>query len=161
MRLFSCLVFLFISNLLFSQNVTCKWIRADSGPVYLDTLVIEPSSIHIRPTVAFDYDPVTQLFSPGISNFDSVFVCYRILNPTIFPTFRNRDIATYENSQEDRQIGTLVGPQTELFDFGADIQRSGAISRGVTFGNRQNLFVNSVLNLQMRGKLSDNMNIEA
>ena len=160
-RLFSCLFLLLLSNLLFSQNVRCKWVYPGENPVYLDTLVIEPSSIHARPTVPFDYDPVTQLLSASMSGVDSVFICYRILSPDVFPTLRNRDIATYENLDEDRQFGTSFEPPAELFDFGSDIRKAGAISRGITFGNRQNLFVNSALNLQMRGKLSDKMNLEA
>ena len=165
MRLSSCLVLLLFSNLLFSQNVKCKWIRSDSGSVHLDTLVIEPSSIQVGSSAHFDYDPVTQLFalinSNSNSNSDSVLVCYRVLNPDIFPILLNRDIATYENSQEDKRIGTSFELPDDLFDFGSDIQKSGAISRGITFGNRQNLFVNSALNLQMNGKLSDDLNIEA
>src|SRR5690606_2971291 len=38
---------------------------------------------------------------------------------------------------------------------------SGNLSRGISFGNSQNVFVNSSLNLQMEGQLTENLHIRA
>lgn len=96
-----------------------------------------------------------------VTDLDSVFVCYRVLPRDLLPTLKNRDLSTYDQEfLPDRVAEQSLGTYP-LFDFGSDIQKAGYISRGITFGNRQNLFVNSTLNLQMQGAISDNMNIEA
>lgn len=43
----------------------------------------------------------------------------------------------------------------------ADLNRRGSLSRGITFGNGQDVVVNSNLNLQLTGKLGDNLNLVA
>lgn len=55
---------------------------------------------------------------------------------------------------------TPILREEEVFSFSA-IESYGAITRGVTFGNRQNLFVNSSLNLQMDGMLTEDLNVSA
>src|SRR5690606_30127751 len=58
-------------------------------------------------------------------------------------------------------------PASEAFDFREEIfpttnlNKSGSLTRGISFGNTQNVFVNSSLNLQMEGQLTDDLNIRA
>jgi len=42
-----------------------------------------------------------------------------------------------------------------------NITKTGSITRGVSFGNRQDVFVNSTLNLQMEGQLTESVNLRA
>lgn len=93
---------------------------------------------------------------------DSVQVCYRVLSSLLTQTYAARDIALYDESG-DAPVFVPSGPpieKEEIFEF-SGVEKYGAITRGVSFGNRQNLFVNSSLNLQMDGKLDDNLFISA
>ena len=48
----------------------------------------------------------------------------------------------------------------DLFD-NETLQRNGSISRGITFGNNQNLVLNSSFNLQLAGKLNETFSVVA
>ncbi|WP_338814027.1 hypothetical protein V9L05_01085 [Bernardetia sp. Wsw4-3y2] len=45
--------------------------------------------------------------------------------------------------------------------FSSNLQKAGSITRGVSVGNRQDVFVNSNLNLQLEGKLTDEIELTA
>ena len=95
---------------------------------------------------------------------DSVKVCYKVFPYDLYREVKNQTKTT-QDSLAQKQIVTrkttdLIDHREELFST-EKIYKSGAISRGISFGNRQDIFVNSVLNLQMEGKLSDDLNIRA
>ncbi|MER2995952.1 hypothetical protein ABS362_00255 [Pontibacter populi] len=92
---------------------------------------------------------------------DSVLICYRVLPLNLTkPAFR-RDITKLDMSsfnkgfyQED------ITTREEIFRT-PGLNKTGSISRGISFGNTQNVFVNSALNLQLDGKLTDEISITA
>ncbi len=97
---------------------------------------------------------------------DSIEVCYSVL-PKVFSTTYQSDTTRYYDSaalftaqKKMSKSSEYSGTREELFDMG-DLSRSGQISRGISTGNTQNLSVNSSLNLNLEGKLSDDLNIRA
>lgn len=129
----------------------------------LDTLPVEPASISSAYSFVFDSKKKTLEVSAPL---DSVRVCYRVLSKWLTTPLVGRDLSQYETlSLGGERENTGETPngyieKEELFDFGG-INKYGAITRGVSFGNRQNVFVNAALNLQMNGQLDDNLFVTA
>ncbi len=121
--------------------------------------MIEPESIRVSGN--YQWVDSTQMILVNSSQ-PTVEVCYRVLSNLLTKTYQNRNIETYDDSRPDDFIEkqkTRV-EREELFELGG-VNRYGTISRGISFGNRQSLFVNSTLNLQMDGQLDDNLFISA
>ncbi|WP_157593010.1 hypothetical protein [Rufibacter tibetensis] len=120
------------------------------------TQVFRPDSIAKDSSGAF-----SARFSKKEPQIDSVLVCYRVLPLNVAAPSFKRDIRTWDSSSFERSY--VFNPATsreEIFKT-PGLNKTGSISRGVSIGNTQNVFVNSALNLQLEGKLTDEINITA
>ena len=140
------------------SNLRCKTIPTNAA-VKLDSILIEPGSIQL--SASYEWADSTQTIIVSDASKPSVEVCYRVLSTLVTKTYESRSLITYDDSKTVESIkrNTPIEKE-ELFDFGG-VTKYGAISRGISFGNRQSLFVNSTLNLQMDGQLDDNLFISA
>lgn len=145
----------------------CRWLKPESSWQQLDSLSVLPASIRLPESdslAALSYE-----LNSGMIRFDSaawpdsVLVCYRRLPYALHKSYYNRSLAVYDSSalyESPVREPPALYLKEEL--FAADsLEKSGSISRGISFGNRQNVFVQSALNLQLDGKLSDRINIRA
>ncbi|WP_026463106.1 hypothetical protein [Adhaeribacter aquaticus] len=172
----------------FSQTASkrCKWIKLTTTPFVLDTLTIVPGSITMAGAGAanfsFDYNPATDQFTllpvnkpinkpdslvtdslaQVIHAVDSVLVCYRVLPLNLANTRYKRKLSRADSlfMREPFYTETLATKKEEIFST-PGLNKTGTVTRGISVGNRQNVFVNSALNLQLEGKLSDEINITA
>ena len=96
---------------------------------------------------------------------DSLLLCYRTFSVRFDrPVARRTLLADYDSTarfKDDRMA------ELPAFDFREEIfpstnlYKSGSLTRGISFGNTQNVFVNSALNLQLEGDIAENLKIRA
>src|SRR5690554_1978241 len=82
-----------------------------------------------------------------------------------FPDFLTQNYSVYDpkrivENEEGMLYSAEVAPTKKFVPF-EGLNTSGSISRGITVGNNQNAVTNSSLDLQITGKLSDQVNIRA
>ncbi len=154
----------------------CRYLRLALGHdttsfVLSDTLTIVPASVTAQgQAVAYDARlDRYQLVRPaprdslGAPRPDSVLLCYRVLPVSLGLAryrrprglmdtldFRDRPMLRVEDFSQKEQILSTPG-----------ISKTGNLSRGISFGNTQNVFVNSALNLQLEGQLTENIRLTA
>jgi hypothetical protein len=174
-------VLLLLSSSGFSQQLSNLRKKAlslskSADTLKLDSLSIIPGSLKLNynktsslDTTCYKVDEVngriillrTELKNKNI-NPDSLVVSYRVFPYSFSQTLQHKDNTVVHPTQYGQQQAFFyqVGQNNpnDPLDMGT-LSKSGSISRGITFGNSQNLSVNSNLNLQLAGKLSNNVNI--
>jgi hypothetical protein len=162
---------------LFSNNRR-KYIVVSSDTLQLDSLSIIPQSLILTDTVgnvlAADLYQVNpeggQVILSEKLRSESTFNNTRLVaNYKVFPflfsrTYQHKDSKVFQPDESGR-INPFVytGEENKKTDFFASegLNKSGSISRGVAFGNNQDVVLNSNLNLQLSGKLTDKISILA
>ncbi|MCB2378220.1 hypothetical protein LGH70_11535 [Hymenobacter sp. BT635] len=154
----------------------CRWVPLTPGRdttrfALRDSLTVVPSSVSVLGrSVAYDsrrgqYQLVRPAPAPdsmGIIRPDSVLVCYRVLPMQLAaPRFRRPRGLMDSVSFGRRTFGYQDFAVKEQILNTPGISKTGNLSRGVSFGNTQNVFVNSSLNLQLDGKLTDDITLTA
>ena len=145
-------------------NKRCKKIQASQGMIQLDTLTVDPASIVTDGSFDFHYDVNTGSIQFNDTQSDQVEVCYRVFPLNFSDEYATHTLEEYDSTVASRPIEvqtTYYKPEREQIFQVEGIQKTGSISRGVSFGNNQNAIINSSLNLQLDGKLADDLNIRA
>ena len=158
---------------LYSQdfsNIIKKVINLPTGILQLDTLSIIPSSFllydknkELIDTNLFiiDYQKSKIIFKDTI--FDKVFVEYKTLPYSFDKQYFNKDTSIIVPKLQNYQNTQRYSATNNIEDFipSQTINKQGNISRGISFGNNQDLSLNSKLNLQLSGKINDDISIVA
>lgn len=154
-----------------AQGQTCRRIPL-SDTLRLDSLTVLPESIRFpeletAPEFRLAPDGKTLLFSRPFST-DSALICYQTLALDLSSPLFRRSQAAYDSgvySPQDSLGGQSTDfiyaqPREEIF-ASSGIRKSGSLSRGLSFGNRQDVFVNSNLNLQLEGEITEGLELSA
>ncbi|OWP64422.1 hypothetical protein CDA63_03325 [Hymenobacter amundsenii] len=163
----------------------CAWVRLapDRDTTFFglrDTLTVVPASVSMNGrSVAYDAGRDQYRFVRPTSRFpnpepgrpdivlargpDSVLVCYRVLPMQLSAAryLRPRSLLDSLRFWQRPVFGENDFSVKEQILSTPGINKTGNLSRGVSFGNAQNVFVNSSLNLQLEGKLTDDINLTA
>ena len=159
----------------FSQdlsNLRNKSLTINSDTIVLDSLSIVPGSLIlfsqnniVVPDSLYKID-----YATAIVTINSKLLAYNTkLNFAyrVFPV--NFSARNYNKNIDDfNKVGEIVRYSTSVktnrkFEFFNDnqINKSGNLSRGISFGNNRDAVINSNLNLQLSGKFNDKFNILA
>ncbi len=141
--------------------------RQDSA-VRLDRLIVIPSSLRItaHPTGetidSSSYQIANnRLYWQRLPHFDTVQVNYRILPYDLEQSFRHLDTSRISPAGDSLLLTyNPFSEQEPLIDF-KGLDYNGTFARGLSFGNNQDLVLNSSFNLQLAGDLGEGVEILA
>jgi hypothetical protein len=160
-----------------TDNMRLRIVEATADSLMLDTVSIIPGSVRLNlssgeqvPASAYRIDYAgavlvwqrSEILSLNLQGATFV-ITYRV-----FPFLFSRAVYHKEMKHTEPEIDGEAFPlfysygssADDIFSFGG-LSRSGNISRGLSFGNNQDIVVNSSLNLQLSGKLSEEVGILA
>ena len=150
------------------SNLRSKVLPVLSTPQELDSLTILPNTVEVTDLVSgqrifppkFSIENNRITFDSSLLRLPSSFVKarYRVLPFNLTVPIARIDTNTLKRDAGDRLIGVPYDPYGEeerplLPQRGLDY--NGNYTRGLSFGNNQNLVLNSQFNLQMAGNLGD------
>jgi len=160
------------------SNLREKYISTKIDTVQIDTLSIIQNTISITDgkgggidsaLYTIDYTNAILVWTDKL-NADPKYpegmelkISYRVFPYSFSKSYKHKDIKNIESDQSgtiNPFIYTYNRTKSDIFKL-EGLNKSGSISRGISFGNNQDVIVNSSLDLQLSGKLSNNINILA
>ena len=152
-----------------SQSYPTKKIAFSKDTISIEKFSLNDSFFEIKDAngtlidssfYTIDFQKGTLVFLKNVNTSDSLIVRY-----SKFPDFLTKIYSIYD---DDKVVANEAG---KLIVFRKDknskfkpfdgLNTSGSITRGITVGNNQNTVVNSNLDLQITGKISDKVSLRA
>lgn len=148
-------------------NLRTKWIHTSNDTIALDSVSIIPGTVsfHPMPSNIYFNEVDGRLFWESENKYDSIWIVYRTFSYDLYQSISHKDTLLINPAYEFDNIDNAFTyskseSQNELISLNG-LQKSGNLSRGILMGNNRNLSVNSNLNLQLAGKISEDVEILA
>ncbi len=146
-----------------------KTLPGKIGTYQLDSLSIYPNSFLIScgndpfGSEGFKLDHASGKITILKACSDSLTVSYRVLPMNLGKSYFKRDTTLLYSQDKGERDQFLVTNNYSIADAfgGSSLTKKGSISRGVTFGNNQDFGVNSSLNLELAGDVTNNLKLVA
>jgi len=174
MRILFTLFFFLLSFATFGQEKASNYKtikRAVKDSIKIDSVSINPSFFKLKTKAGKTIDSTKYSvdFSTSILKLkssvetDTIVIEYLRYPNFITKTYRQLDNSIIVKDSKARQKLFQIQNSNRKPDFTPfdGLTTSGSISRGVTIGNNQNSVLNSELDLQISGKLSDKVSLRA
>lgn len=166
-------IFCMLFSVTFSQERTnhyqTKKIPITKDTVFLESVSINPAFFSIKDKnqnkidstyYSINFQKASLVFNENFNAQDTLVVEY-----LKFPEFLTKKYSIYDEQKvvpnEAGAVYTIKEPNQNRFIPFEGLNTSGSISRGITVGNNQNTVVNSNLDLQITGKISEKVSIRA
>lgn len=148
-----------------AQNQSFKvkyWITGDT--LYPDSLPVIAGSIKVtglvdNSDVDIAYYPARLIYRGKLPRPDTIVVTYRTLSIELNQQFRNKMPSNQERFTEEIP-GYIPGTKKSISNENA-LNTAGNLSRGIGFGNAQDVAVNSNLNLRINGIIAGDVELLA
>ncbi len=151
------------------SNLRTRQVVLKDSILKLDTLSISPFDFKVSVNGALlnknDYtiDFANSILTYKHKERDTLTIVYRVLPVDLTKTYQNKDSLLFFKKEETTLNPirySLNSPTTDLFNA-RKLNKTGSLSRGVLFGSAQDLSLNSNLNLQLSGAISNDIEIMA
>ena len=174
---FLILIFIFFNIIVFSQNnigVLRKSITFIDDTLKLDSLSLVPNTVFlfsgagdkISPDKYYINYSKSLIINKGLPLNTEFIVSYRTFSINFDKKYFNKPLSlinddAIKKSSKKNKYYDFYNSDYYRFNNKSNLDKRGSISRGVSFGNNQDVIVNSNLNLQLSGKLTDDLSVLA
>jgi hypothetical protein len=145
------------------KSFNTEWTRIDTLSIYPSSFVVLNGKDTLSPS-AYEIDFMSAKFRLSKELSDSITIHYQVwpFDFTKHYVLRDTSLIFQGRAQSERDLFKIEANSSKGTLFGGnEITKNGSISRGLSFGNKQSLGINSALNLELNGMISDNLKLSA